>query len=318
MGRAVTAAQARPGLGPAARLGLLGTAALVAAAGLWAWDLGSGTAGVRLADRSEWGPGEVTTASPPPAERARDAGTVRDPASLQAWLETHSSLQGATLDGDWGLDAQGALRPGLGVRRRFDQLLTLQGEASLAELRALVGEGVRAAARAAGLSDDAAQGRAGEVQALWDRYVALLAHPWQRHPRVDDAASLAAALAERQPVRRAQLGAAWADAFYGEEEAALLTLLRAMETGTAATSASPPLIDRAQLGADAQARLDAELQAQADWNRRLALARAERARLGSQAGLSAPQRAEAWRTWRDAHFEAAERARVDALLGGAD
>ena len=55
-----------------------------------------------------------------------------------------------------------------------------------------------------------------------------------------------------------------------------------------------------------------------DGDTALALARAERTRLGSQAGLSAPQRAEAWRAWRDAHFEAAERARVEALLGGAD
>ena len=309
------ARRAAPGGRVRALAALVLVALLAGAAGRWVWDLGAGGAGaaVRLADRSEWGPGPGAAEPrvPPPAgERA-----PRDPGALSAWLATHSSLQGAALDGDWGLDARGVLRPGLGVRRRFDQLLTLQGEASLPELRALVGDGAREAARAAGLADAAAAGRAVELQALWDRYVALLAHPWQRHPRIDDAASLAAALAERQPVRRAQLGAAWAEAFYGEEELALLTLLRDMEAGGAAAPATPALIDRERLDPAAQARLDAELQAQADWRRRLDLARTERARLAGEAGLSDPQRRAAWERWRDTHFDAGERPRVEALLG---
>lgn len=268
----------------------------------------------------------------------------RDLATLQRWLADDSSLRGAELDGDWGLDAQGRVEPRRALRRRFDQLLTLQGEASLDELNRLVRGGVHAAALKQGLNAATAQQRTDEVMAVWQRYLALQGQTWQHTVRPNDPSTWAIALAERQQARRAHLGPAWAAAFYAEEEAALTVALREAElaaatapgqrgagagagAGSAGATANAPrgtarglpaaddLIDRSQLDPAARARLDAELAAQRDWQRRLDAARAEQRRLAADAQLSDALRRAALAQWITSHFDAGEQRRVRALLG---
>ncbi len=292
-------------------------------------------------------PAAEPPARPPPSASAGAMAPTngRDLATLQRWLAEGSSLRGAELDGDWGLDAPGRVEPRRALRRRFDQLLTLQGEASLDELTRLVRGGVQAAAVRQGLDAATAQTRTDEVLAVWQRYLALQGQAYQHTVRPSDPSTWAAALAERQQARRAHLGPAWAAAFYAEEEAALTAALREAEqaatatgtsmaarsAGTVPATATPGanparatapggwpadgLIDRSQLDAAARARLDAELAAQRDWQRRLDAARAEQQRLAADPQLSDPLRRTALAQWIASHFDAGEQRRVRALLG---
>ena len=98
-----------------------------------------------------------------PTPAAEQPG-LRDPAAFGRWLEEHSSLRGVELDGSWDVDGQGRLRPTLALRRRFDQLLTLAGEARVEEIGAYIEHEVRDLVGAPG---------AAAVLDAWQRYLAL-------------------------------------------------------------------------------------------------------------------------------------------------
>jgi hypothetical protein len=82
------------------------------------------------------------------------------------------SLRGADLDGGWGNWNGQQLLPSRDLRRRFDQLLTTVGEAEPDELRAQL---------VAWLAErDLGPQGAQEVLAVWDRYLKLQQHTFQR------------------------------------------------------------------------------------------------------------------------------------------
>ena len=216
-------------------------------------------------------------------------------------MSEDSSRRGADLDGAWDLDRDGRLVPTIALRRRFDQLLSLAGEASLEEMRAFVAHDVRELAGA-----DASL----QVLAVWDRYVELQRVSFQQVADMRDKNTWGAALAERQRVRQRLLGLEVAKAFFGEDEARLQGLLRA----SAPAPDAQELVDKQALSPAAAERLRQEEQAWADWERRLANARREHAALEARAELSAPQRAEWMERHIAQHFAPAEAVRVRALL----
>ena len=237
--------------------------------------------------------------APTPPEQ-RD--TLRDPVRFDRWVQQQSSLRGTDLDGGWDIDAQGRLHPTIALRRRFDQLLTLAGEARIEELTSYIGQDVRELAG----PDAAAQ-----VLDAWQRYIALQRHAFRGlDPR--DPQSLQAALAERQQVRRQLLGIELATAFFAEEEAQLAASLQQRQAGAAPVQTIA--IDRSALGPEALARLQKEEAAWADWERRLAATRDEVGRLQAAVELSDVQRRQQIEQLIAQRFDAKEAVRVRALL----
>ncbi|HEY0859015.1 MAG TPA: hypothetical protein VGE16_18255 [Albitalea sp.] len=234
--------------------------------------------------------------TPPPVVGPRDA------AVFERWMVEHSSLRGAELDGAWEAGADGQLQPTIALRRRFDQLLSLLGEATLEELQGFIAVDVENLAGA-----DAAR----RVLDLWQRYVMLQQHAFRSQPDLRDRRTWAPALAERQQVRRQLLGADVAAAFYAEDEQQLQALIQGQP---AVAPSSVHTVDRAQLAPDALDRLQKEEAAWADWERRLADARRELAALDAQAQLSPLQRGEAMDRFIAQHFDSGEATRVRALL----
>lgn len=241
-------------------------------------------------------------AAPPPA---RAASAVRDSVAFGRWLEQHSSLRDVVLDGAWEVDADGRLNATVALRRRFDQLLSLVGEASVDDITAYIAHDVQALA-----GPVAAQ----RVLDVWHAYRALQRHAWRSEVDMRQRSTWAPALAERQRVRQQVLGTQVAAAFFAEDEAQLQALLvqgGPMPAGPEFTTA----IDRSRLSPEAAGRLQQEEAAWADWERRLADARREHAALQARAELSAPQRDEAMQRYVAQRFDGAEALRVKALLG---
>lgn len=106
----------------------------------------------------------------------------------------------------WPLDAQGLLQPSPLLRQRFDRLL-LNADPEAA--RATLEQQART---------ELPPAHHETVLQLWDAYQRLQRHPWQARVDLHRPETWPVALAERQRVRREQLGEAWAQAFFGDEE----------------------------------------------------------------------------------------------------
>jgi lipase chaperone LimK len=230
---------------------------------------------------------------PTKPQMAQDAGL-----SLQT-----SSLADTQADGSWSIGPNGQAQPSMALRRRFDYLLLLQGERSLAALTAEIQRQVLAAHGAI-----AAQ----QVLALWNSYLQLQQKQWLTQVDMRQPSSFASALSERSLVRRELLGIAWADAFYREEEDALRQQIAKSNGQTMAASSQeadlPAVLPDAALR---QAEVDAEWQ---QWRQRLEAARAHVAQLQQAPELSATQRTEAVVAYINSQFSGTELLRAKALL----
>ena len=253
---------------------------------------------------------------------AVDRGGIRSPDEVQHVLFGIGSLRGTELDGEWGVDAQGQLNPGRALRRRFDQLLTTQGEVSLDELTGWLRSRLHSE-----LGSEAAQA----VLQVWEKYLLLEGQAYRYEVRLDDPNSIRWALQERQHKRRAVLGVGWADAFFADEEAILLKQLEARDSrlvsaqpsSSAGMHAAMPhltpeqafAVRATQLNPEAAQRL-ADLDKEENlWQQRLAGAQAQWKQTSQAAHLSTAQQHAAFAQWLDIHFSATERLRVQALLG---
>lgn len=232
---------------------------------------------------------------------APSASAPRSPEDFEHWLEEKSSLRGISLDGAWDIDSEGRLKPTLALRRRFDQLLSLVGEATLDEITAYVERDVTTLAGPA-----AAQ----QVLDVWRRYVELQKHAFNLQVDMRDRSTWAPAQAERQDVRRRLLGDEVARAFYAEDDA----MLQAVLATPPATAVSFQSIDKASLPPEAAQRLRQEEAAWADWERRLGDAKREQAALQAHEEMSQVQRDEALSRYIQQRFKADELVRVRALL----
>lgn len=297
--------------------------------GVWWWVTGSDDTGpvgeqVRLSQASQF---THVTAEDVPVHAGVSvsphprASGIRGPEEVEQALFEQGSLRGTALDGEWGVDAHGQLQPSRALRRRFDQLLTTQGEASREELGAWLRS---KATREVGAS--AAQA----ILQIWHKYLVLEGQDYRYAVRLDHPDSLRWALQERQVKRREVLGLAWVEAFYAEEEALLTQTLASRHTLSEARNGSvSPALHAAQphlsaseahalrsalwgtAAADRLAELDRQ---EAQWQARLAQARAQWATTHSAAHLSAAQQRASFAQWLEAHFDDHERVRVQALL----
>ncbi len=221
-----------------------------------------------------------------------------------AW-QAQGSLAGAALDGDWGLDAQGRLQPSRALRWRFDHILSQVGErdtqAMRAQLQALL-QGLQAA-----------PGSLEALLTLWDRYLELQQWRWQVVVDLQRPDTWRAALAERQRVRWQLLGPAWAQAFFAEEERALLSSIEARESGR---QPEPEKIANAPRPLPNAAEREAALQEQwRVWDQRLAASRQVLAQIAAAPELSPLQRQQAVQRHLAANYSSSERLRAEALLG---
>jgi len=215
-----------------------------------------------------------------------------------------SSLADTQVDGSWSIGANGQAQPSMALRRRFDYLLLLQGERSVAALTAEIQRQVLAAHGAL-----AAQ----QVVALWHSYLQLQQKQWKTQVDMLRPNTWASALTERSQVRRELLGMAWADAFYREEEDALRQQIAKSNGQTVAAAPSqeanlPAVLPDAALR---QAEVDAEWQ---QWRQRLEAARVQIAQLQQAPELSATQRTEAVAAYINSQFSGTELLRAKALL----
>ncbi|MCA6214917.1 hypothetical protein KGA65_00010 [Ideonella sp. B7] len=314
-----------------------GTALLLCGGLWWAWTTQAPSARAAGQPSPSASPLGTTAAGAQPATLEAVAALQPNPSRVQRSvaqvrqaLYERGSLRGAQPDGGFRLDAQGRLVPNQAVRRRFDQLLTTLGEATVEELGALLQHQARTEL---GSEDGAAQ-----VMAVWERYLQLqrqLAPTSTTSPPTAD--SLALALQERARQRRLVLGNDWAEAFYGDEEAALQARLKRDALTPAAASADKlpdsglPAAARAPhpgedltalqrqreatLGPEAAARLQALDQAQAAWTQKVAEVRRQITQLRGAAELSALQRQQAIDQLVEARFAPEEQRRARAVLG---
>ena len=250
-------------------------------------------------------PAPAAAQEPPDTAAAPRPAAASDAADWARWL-AGSSLRGTEPDGDWTVGADGRLRPDPALRRRLDHYLALQGELPLERLRdALVDEVARRHGPQA----------ATDLRQLWARYLALAQYRWQAVADPSRPETLAAALAERTRVRQQLLGPAMAEAFYREEDDRLRATIARLNGGAGPSFASlAPLALHPEPLPDAPVQQLALQQGWAAWEQRLSDAHSEQLRLQAQPGLSAAQRAAAMQAHLDAHFSAAERPRVEALL----
>jgi lipase chaperone LimK len=231
-----------------------------------------------------------------PAEQAMPQLTSA-PATVRALREkiAQGPLAGTVRDGELRCDAQGALVPDIGVRRRFDYYAQALGDAgqtqrvSREQIAVLVADDARTVCG----------GKAAEqAQRLWTAYseIAVPASP------TADRNALESVLAQRSTAREQALGPLWAQVFFGDDDAA--TQAR-MARNAPASAPEVPVRD---------AVAEAQLQEQwADWERRVAAARSEMQQISAGANTQAtPAQLNALL---DKWFAATERARAAAVLG---
>lgn len=272
------------------------------AVGAWMWTGSDEPKAVQPEQSRQDAAAAVSLPGRPTAAPTLAPAGPHDPAAFERWMSEQSSLRGVVLDGAWDIDADGRLQATVALRRRFDQLLTLVGEASVEEISAYIEHDVREMAGANAVPP---------VMALWRRYLELQHHAFATNADMRDRATWAAALAERQQVRRRLLGDAVAAAFFADDEAQLQAAL-ATSPPPAGVAYSP--IDRTTLSPQAAERLRQEEVAWADWELRMAEAQREYTALQARTELSAPQRAEAMERLIVKRFDSSEAVRVRALL----
>ena len=123
-----------------------------------------------------------------------------------------ASLAGTDVDGAIALDANGRLVRSLGIRRLFDYWLTTLGEQDLAAIR----QQIAAMATATG-----GPGVSTQVLALFDDYVAYLQSAESIVASSMEPTELLRVHEALYALRREYLGT-WADAFFADEESALI------------------------------------------------------------------------------------------------
>lgn len=105
----------------------------------------------------------------------------------------------------------GKLTPTRALRERFDSYLPLGKGVTMVEVRATIERDAAA---------DVGQANAAQVLAIWDRYARLQNNDWQYPFNATEPKGWQATLNEQHQVRRQLLGFDWAEAFFGDDEAA--------------------------------------------------------------------------------------------------
>jgi lipase chaperone LimK len=212
----------------------------------------------------------------------------------------HGSLRGAELDGSWDVNARGQVHPTRSLRRRFDQLLTLQGEANLDELTRFIRLDV---------TEQSGPAAASAVLVLWQQYLALRREAASVTGTFEGRESIQAALDQQRSLRRRMLGDEMATAFFADDEQRAQAAL----SHAPASAASGTWIDRSELTVDALERLQRHEMAMALWHQRIAQLRQLDAELIAAGWQQADRQAELQKAITES-FDPHEAVRAKALL----
>lgn len=299
-------------------------AAVMVVAGIWlAQRTSTEGGGVRLiaggaghGQADGWGLGGGGDAAP----TAADAAPMRTPEQVRTRLFKEGSFAGTEPSGDWCATPDKQLKPCKGLRGRFEYYILGLGEVTIAEIRALIQDEARR---------DLNDKLAAEIIDIFDKYWKIRTYDWRNQFVQSDRSTWMPVFEEQKSVRRQILGQAWADAFYGDDEKHFLEYFAQLESGQPPPpdvgepvpqmeAGKDPAAVRAErvarYGEDAANRLDAVDKQWDEWERRLAAARAEWARIQAANNLSEPQRQAEMQRYVDEHFQDKEQIRVKALL----
>lgn len=306
---------------------LVAVTALVAAAVVW-WPAGDSPGPSKLATTPSLPRGDaVAMAAQRPA-----AGTIAPHArshDVVAELLQRGSLRGTDVDGDWGSWAGSTLQPGRSLRRRFDYLLSGQGEVQPAQLRAWIASEVSAQHGAGG---------ADQVLAVWDAYLRLLQSDAGARLDPSNEDAFRRTMAAQTTKRNAELGPAWAHAFFADDDREAFALLARRTAGddaeardpqaremalieapatalTAAQSAKRDAERIAAFGIDAAARLREEDAAWAEWQQQLDDARQALRRIATNSFATTAQRDQALDAELARRFTGNQLVRARAMVG---
>lgn len=300
---------------------LAGVAALVlgAVAAAWVGFNHSGEAGDASSDAASSGWAMIRPTVGQSATDQAGGPSTMSAEQVRNKLFQQGSFQGTEPNGDW-CTSTGKLSPCNGLRRRFEYYLLGMGEVTVADIRTLVNDEAR---RANGeeLGD--------AIMAVWDKYWRLRTHEFRNAFVQSDRNTWMPAFEEQRMVRRQILGEDWARAFFDDEEAKFKQYIAQVESGQPpppdpgepvpqmAPGKDPAAVHAervARYGPEAANRLAKADEEWADWERRLAAARAEWERLKSSQNLSEVQRKQDMQAYVSANFKPDEHLRVKALL----
>lgn len=242
---------------------------------------------------------------------AVDAGKAAVPQAAVGLEPAPPTAKGAVVRpaGGWAPKAWsvlgGKLVPGHALRERFDSYLPLGKGVTMVEVRATLEQDALA---------DLGQANSVQVLAIWDRYARLQNHDWQHPFNGSDPKGWQATLNEQHRVRRQLLGADWAEAFFGEDEAALQRRIASLVASPRQPAASSldDVLSRAPSSAGMVA--SAASGARDDWRTRADKARQEWAHLTQDASLDEGQRLIHIRQYLQQNFSGQEAARLERDL----
>ncbi len=301
-------------------------AAVLAAAGGWLWwsghDRDGADAGQAAADgwsMIKSGVGAAVGADTSDTSDAQTGGSAMTVAQVRHKLFKEGSFQGTEPHGDWCARGE-ALQPCSGLRSRFEYYLLAIGEVPMDAIRALVADEAQR---------DLGEALATQVMSMYDKYLEVRRYQPRNTFQQDQLHTWMPVLAELRAHRRQVLGAEWAQAFYGDDEAKFESLHAQIQSGLPpppdpgapvpqmAPGKDPAVVHAervARYGEEAAQRLAKVDEEWADWQRRLADARREWDSLQGNNALSDLQRREQMNAYVQQHFKPDEHLRVQALL----
>ena len=240
-----------------------------------------------------------------------DAGKSTVPQAAAGLEPQQPAARGAVVRpaGGWSPKAWsvvgGKLVPGRALRERFDSYLPLGKGVTRVEVRAALEQDAMA---------DLGQANSAQVLAIWDRYARLQNHDWQHPFNGSEPNGWQATLNEQHKVRRQWLGADWAEAFFGDDEAALQRRLSGLVASPRQPAASSldDVLSRAPSSAGVAASVAPV--SRDDWRARADKARLEWAHLTQDASLDEGQRLIRIRQYLQQNFSGPEASRLERDL----
>lgn len=312
-------------LNPTVRSGwaLAGVTLVLLAGGAWLGPqlLNADGTGVTLSGRQGWSLLGAANDVEPGRAGAASNGSVRSVSAIRAAVFGDALLSQTQVAGDWAVDANGVSRPDVALRKRFEHYLLALGNATPDEIRLLIQDEARKAH---------GDKIAGDIMGIYDKYMALRMQQPRNRLVLNERDTWEPAFQEQKAMRRQFLGAQWAEAFFkaeeeefvrfaaqadgksGSDKADLNMPVPQMGPGKDATAVHT---ERVALYGEAAAQRLAQADAEwADWERRVAGAKAEWQRLQGSAELSDVQRQQSLDQYIQSHFPPDERMRARGLI----
>lgn len=300
-----------------------GVTLLLVAGGVWLGPrlLNADGSGVTLAGRQGWSLLGAANEVDPMQRSADNDAPVRSLSSIRAAVMGDALLSQTQVAGDWAVDANGVLRPDLALRKRFEHYMLALGPVTPAEIRLLIEDEARKAH---------GEMTAAEIMDVYDKYMAVRSQQPRHRLVLNERDTWEPAFQEQKAIRRQLMGVPWAEAFFKAEEDEFVRFSAQADgkSGPDKADLNMPVpqmgpgkdaqavhAERTALYGEAAAQRLAQADAEwADWERRLAAAKAQWQHLQSSAELSDVQRQQGLDQYIDSHFPPDERMRVRGLI----